>query len=143
MHRKGLKGLKTDFAAALTPDPGELRGYYAVKLVTGVLPDIRFFRHRKFFPDNVEEPHGPGGFNEFLGRIRIGSFKIAVSDSILGDGQKVLRITYNRTGNPFWLKPLNDELKQVRDGYYLGRGVFALCGVVFNSFYFSVEREDR
>jgi hypothetical protein len=141
MYQMRFLRLKAVFSAAATPDPAELRGYYIVKLVTGILPDIRFFRHCKFFPDNVEEPRGPGGFNEFFGRIRVGSFKIGVAESILGDGENVLRITYNREGNPFWLKPLNDELKKVREGYYLGRGIFDLFGLRFNSFYFSVEKK--
>ncbi|MEA2101201.1 MAG: hypothetical protein U9P80_01335 [Thermodesulfobacteriota bacterium] len=140
MGLKEFSELKDRFAAGTTPDPSDLRGYYAVKLITGILPDIRFFSHRKFFPPNVEEREGTGGYNEFLGLIRIGNFKIGVIDSILGDGQKVLRVNYNREGNPFWVRPLNDELKKIRDGYYLGRGIFDIGGHIFNTFYFSIEK---
>ncbi|MBP7736058.1 MAG: hypothetical protein KA369_08825 [Spirochaetes bacterium] len=133
--------LKETFSRGMTPDPSELRGYYNVRLVTPVLPEIRFFGHRKFFPDDAaDENGGPGGFNEFMGRIRIGSFKISVRDSALGDGQRVLHINYNRRGNSFILRALNDEVKRVGEGHYLGRGVFKICGLVFNSFYFSVRR---
>jgi hypothetical protein len=135
---KGHSSLKEAFAAGTAPDPAELRGYFKIKLVTGILPDIRFFRHMKFFPMGVETKGR--GFNEFLGFIRIGNFIIEKADSILGDNQKVLRIIYNRKGNPFWLKPLNDEIKKISDGYYLGRGVFLIMGKAFNSFYFSVEK---
>ena len=138
MSWRGYKKLKEAFAAGTTPDPAELRGYYKVKLVTGILPDFRSFLHCKFFPMGVEKEGG--GFNEFLGFIRIGSFIIERTDSIMGDGQKVLRINYNRKGNPFWLKPLNDELKKISDGLYLGRGVFLIKGRAFNTFYFSVEK---
>ncbi len=135
-------GLKDIFSQGQTPDPAELRGYYTVRLVTGLLPDLRFLGHRKFFPDSVDrEDSARGGYNEFLGRVRIGSFKIDSGDSALGDGQRVLRINYNRPGNPFWLRPLNDELKRLQEGYYLGRGVFVVGGRAFNSFYFSVERQ--
>ncbi len=134
--------LKEQFAQGETPESKELRGYYDVSLVTGLLPEIRFFGHRKFFPDDVDqENESPGGYNEFLGFIRIGSFKISVMDSILGDGQKVLHINYNRKGNSYLVRPLNDELKRVRDGYYLGRGIFDILGFKFNSFYFSVKRK--
>jgi len=135
---KGYRSLKEAFSSGISPDPAELRGYFKVRLVTGILPDIRFFRHLKFFPMGVET--SGGGFNEFLGVIRIGNFIIKSQESILGDGQKVLRIVYNRTGNPFWLRPLNDELKKISDGYYLGRGVFLINGKAINTFYFSVEK---
>ena len=142
MGFKDFLRLKEDFAQASTPDPKELRGYFEVRLVTGILPDIRFFYHRKFFPDDVEdEGGGRGGYNEFLGMIRIGNFKIGVIDSILGDGQKVLRVNYNRQGNPFWVRPLNDELKKISDGYYLGRGIFDIGGHIFNTFYFSLKKQ--
>lgn len=137
---RGYKRLKDAFAAGTTPDPAELRGYYKVRLVTGLLPDFRSFLHCKFFPMGVET--AGGGFNEFLGFIRIGNFIIESAVSILGDGQKVLHINYDRKGNPFWLRPLNDELKKLSDGFYIGRGVFLIKGRAFNSFYFSVEKLD-
>lgn len=134
--------LKEQFAQSPAPNPKEFSGYYAVRLVTGFLPPLRFFGHRKFFPVDVADPKpDSGGFNEFLGRIRIGSFAIESAESILGDGQQVLCINYNRPKNPFWLRPLNDELKKVGDQSYLGRGVFRVFGLRFTSFYFSVERE--
>ncbi len=134
--------LKQKFRDGSTPDPGELRGYYTVRLVTGVFPPLRFFGHQKFFPADVEAPQsGSGGFNEFWGGIRIGRFMIEKITSILGDGQVVLRVNYDRPGNPFWVRPLNDELKKIHEGCYLGRGVFKLFGGAFNSFYFSVERD--
>lgn len=135
--------LKELFTAGVTPDPSELRGYYGVRLVTGLLPDIRFFGHRKFFPENAAvEDGGPGGYNEFLGTIRIGNFKTGIRDSALGDGQRVLHINYNRKGNSCILKTLNDEIKRIGDGLYLGRGVFKIGRLVFNSFYFSVRKGD-
>lgn len=138
MRWRGYHSLKEAFAGGMTPASTELNGYYAVRLVTGILPDIRFFSHCKFFPDDVAAKGG--GFNEFLGRIRIGDFITEQAQSILGDGQQVLRINYDRAGNPFWLKPLNDELKMLRPGFYLGRGVFRLGSLPLNTFYFSVER---
>jgi hypothetical protein len=136
--------LKELFSRGATPGAAELRGYYEVRLVTGFLPDIRFFGHRKFFPDDVgEENGGPGGFNEFLGRIRVGSFKTGVRNSVLGDGQRILHINYNRKGNSVLIRPLNDELKRTGDGRYLGRGIFKFGRLVFNSFYFTVTRPGR
>jgi hypothetical protein len=136
--------LKEIFYRGATPRPEELRGYYEVRLVTPLLPEIRFFGHRKFFPDNAAvEDGGPGGFNEFFGFLRIGSFKICARDSVLGDGQKVLHINYNRRGNSCILKTLNDEVKRLGEGHYLGRGVFKIGRLVFNSFYFSVREPGR
>ncbi len=134
-------GLKGDFIRGVPPGIDELRGYYEVRLVTGFLPGIRFFGHRKFFPDDVSlENGGSGGYNEFLGFLRIGSFKIGVKDSVLGDGQLVLHINYNRKGNCFLVRPLNDELKRTGEGRYLGRGIFRFGKLAFNSFYFTVTR---
>ena len=134
--------LKKQFAESRAPSPAEIHGYYAVRLVTGFLPDLRFFGHRKFFPiDAADQEPGSGGFNEFLGRIRVGSFAVKSKASILGDGQQVLCIDYNRPGNPFWLRILNDELKKIDADRYLGRGILTVFGLSFNSFYFSVERE--
>lgn len=134
----GFAELKEAFARGQTPDPGQLRGEYAVRLVTGIGPDIRFFGHKKVFPDTVEDTGG--GCNSFWGGVRLGDFKINVQDSILGDGQKILKINYNRPGNPFFLKILNDELKKTEEGRYLGRGVFEIAGKAFNTFYFSLEK---
>ncbi len=133
-----ILGLKEAFAAGETPDPNELRGRFVVRLVTGIGPDIRFFGHLKFFPDEVEE--SGGGFNRFWGGMRIGNFKINVQQSILGDGEEILKINYNRPGNPFFIRALNDELKKVGQGRFLGRGVFLVFGKAFNSFYFSLEK---
>ncbi|MDD5711423.1 MAG: hypothetical protein PHY31_01545 [Smithellaceae bacterium] len=130
--------LKKVFATGATPTPAEMRGHFAVRLVTGLLPEVRFFGHRKFFPESVE--YSGGGYNEFLGSLRVGDFRIEVGPSVLGDGENILRINYNRPGNPFWLRPLNDELKRIREGYYLGRGVYALGGRAFKVMYFSLER---
>lgn len=134
--------LKEKFKAAQVPDPWELRGYYEVRLVTSILPAIRFFGHRKYFPhDAAIENCGRGGYNEFFGKIRIGSFKIDRGLSMLGDGQEVLRIIYNRKGNIFVLRILTDEVKRLGPGEYLGRGVIRIGRLVFNSFYFSLKGE--
>jgi hypothetical protein len=138
MRWRGYDSLKRAFASGSVPEATELNGYYAVRLVTGLLPDIRFFSHCKFFPADVAVQGG--GFNEFLGLIKIGNFITESAVSILGDGQQVLRINYNRPGNPFWLKGLNDELKKLEEGFYLGRGVYRLGPFAVNTFYFSVER---
>ncbi|MFO8049173.1 MAG: hypothetical protein R6U29_09095, partial [Desulfosudaceae bacterium] len=141
MTWKPQKPLKETFRRGETPDPAELRGYYQVRLATGWLPPVRFFGHQKFFPVEVESPEpDSGGFNEFLGRFRVGRFKIAPAASALGDGQVVLQIIYNRPGNSFWLRPLTDELKKVGPDLFLGRGVIQLFGIRFNSFYFTVEK---
>ncbi len=136
--------LKNVFSRGSTPDPGEMRGYFEVRLVMPLLPPIRFFGHLKFFPADVENPQpGSGGFNEFLSRIRIGCFRIASGESVLGDGQRVLQIIYNRPGNPFWVRPLTDELKKISEGIFLGRGILRLFGFSFNSFYFTVEKASK
>jgi hypothetical protein len=133
-------GLNKQFRDAAVPDTSELRGHYEVRLVTGVLPPIRFFGHRKYFPGDADVENGvPGGYNEFFGTIRVGSFKIDRGLSTLGDGQEVLRIVYNRKGNNFLLRTLTDEVKRLGPGEYLGRGVIRVGPLVFNSFYFSLK----
>jgi len=129
---------KKAFAAGETPNPAQLRGEFAVRLITGIGPDLRFFCHKKVFPETVEKTGG--GCNKFWGGIRLGDFIIGVQESILGDGQNILKINYNRPGNPFYLKILNDELKKTGPESYLGRGVFEIAGKAINTFYFTLER---
>ena len=115
MKRKST--LEEQFASGTIPEKNELKGYFAVKWVTGVFPETRFFGHQKYFPDDVADfQNGKGGFNRFLNRITIGNFKIDTGKSALGDGETVLKIIYNREGNPFWLRILTDELKKIREG---------------------------
>ncbi|MBW1988078.1 MAG: hypothetical protein JRI97_00890 [Deltaproteobacteria bacterium] len=130
--------LKRRFAEGETPDINSIKGRYAVRLVTGLLPDIRFFGHSKFFPPDVTATGG--GYNEFLGHVRLGNFRLEQQRSILPDQEKVALINYDRPGNPLPLKILKDELKEVGRDNYLGRGVFKLGPVKFKAFYFTLEK---
>lgn len=128
------------FKNAKTPKVKDLKGEFTVKLAVPYLPQIQFAGHQKVFPTNVSTKGG--GINQFLGGlIKLGNFRIQPGPSELGDGLNVMKILYNHPDNPFFLKLLTDEIREVKPGYYLGRGILDIFGKKMNSFYFTVTKE--
>jgi hypothetical protein len=125
------------FRQAKVPKVRSLRGDYAVSLVVPVLEGIRFFGHTKHFPADAAKG---GGYNCFLGRIRIGPFRVARGKSVLGDGLEVLKIIYGPADNPLLLHRLSDEVREERPGFYFCRGILALFGRQAKIMYFTLEK---
>ncbi len=48
-------------------------------------------------------------------------FKTSVDTGLKDQNVKVLRLDYNLDANPFWLKPVEDELVQTGKNQYLGK----------------------
>jgi hypothetical protein len=126
------------FKHAKVPDPDDLQGYYAVKLVTSWTPDIRFFGQKKYFPQNVAREGG--GYNYLFDRIRLGNFRIEVGPSAFGDGLQVMKIIYDHPSNPGILSRLTDEVRQVGTGYYFCRGIYDFFGRPKNVMYFTLTK---
>lgn len=123
------------FALASARDPEQLLGCHAVHLVGWGLPrPLRFFGHAKV----VEAAAGAVvGHNAFLGgRLRLGHFR--VSRSRADDGAEVTRISYDDPRNPFFMRPLTDEVRDTGGGHFLGRGMYRLGRRAHNLFWFTV-----
>lgn len=130
--------LETQFDAANAQDPEQLVGAHSVRLASDLLPrSIRFFGHTKVF-------HREGaqvvGSNRFLGGlVETGYFRVERGRS--SEGADVTRIVYDDPRNPFFMRPLTDEVRRVNAGTWLGRGMFSLGRRSLRAFWFTVERE--
>ncbi len=130
--------LERDFVEARAGEPDALLGDHAVHLVSDLLPvPLRFFGHTKVFR---REGDRIVGSNRFLGGlVETGRFR--VEKGTASDGVEVTRIVYDDARNPFFMRPLTDEVKRVRDGRWLGRGVFRVGPLTHRAFWFTVSRE--
>lgn len=127
-----------DFATATARDPEVLSGNYAVHLVAGFLPGpVRFLGHRKVFERTAA---GITGYNAFLGgRVKAGRFH--VERGLAEDGSDVTKIVYDTPANPFFMRPLTDEVRETSPGTFLGRGMMKIAGKARNVFWFTVTKE--
>ena len=128
----------SDFESAVPRDPEELAGEYPVRLVTGLLPvPVRFFGHKKVFERTAA---GVTGYNAFLGGlVKAGRFRVA--RGYAEDGSDVTQIIYDNPQNPFFMRPLTDEVRETAPGEFLGRGMMKIAGKARNVFWFTVTRE--
>lgn len=127
-----------DFDHGVARDPNDLEGEYAVRLVARFLPvPVRFFGHTKVFH------HGAGGitgYNSFLGGlVKTGHFQVTRGASV--DGADVTQINYDTPENPFFMRPLTDEVRETEPGTFLGRGMMKIAGKARNVFWFTVSRD--
>ncbi len=129
---------RQEFQSARTPLLEDFKGRYIVRLIIPLFPPIRILGHFKFFPDRVMEEGG--GYNCFLGFIKIGNFRVDKGASETGDGEEVVKIIYDAKANPFYIRPLVDELKQTGKDRYIGRGIYRFRNRKRNIFYFTVTR---
>lgn len=128
---------QTDFDNAQPRNPDALAGDYAVHLVAAFLPKpLRFFGHKKVFVSTAE---GVTGYNAFLGgRLKAGRFRVERGTS--ADGSDVTQIIYDVPANPFFIRPLTDEVRETAPGVFLGRGIMKLAGKARNVFWFTVKK---
>ena len=124
-----------DHAAARNPD--DLAGEYAVHLVGRFLPmPVRFFGHKKVFERSAQ---GVTGYNAFLGGlVKTGRFRVARGAA--ADGADVTQIIYDTPENPFFMRPLTDEVRETAPGTFLGRGMMKIAGKARNVFWFTVSK---
>lgn len=129
---------KDDFAAGTARNPDALAGEYAVHLVASFLPGpVRFLGHKKVFERSAA---GVTGYNAFLGgRIKTGRF--VVTRGAAADGADVTQISYDTPQNPFFMRPLTDEVRETAPGSFLGRGMMKIAGRARNVFWFTVTKE--
>lgn len=68
-------------------------------------------------------------------------FKTYSGNGLLDPNLAVLKIDYNISSNPFWVKPVVDELVQIGPNQYLGKTIFRLVpGLPFGIMYFKLAK---
>jgi hypothetical protein len=125
------------YAAATTPALGEVRGDLRGRmLATTVLPDWaaraarawasseRFVWRGKSFTPRGE--HAGEGINRVLvDAFRLYPFETHVGPSRAGDFD-ALQLDYDLPHNPFFIRPIKDELRRLREGLWLGQAYLRL-----------------
>jgi len=125
------------FRDGWVPESPDLEGKYRVYMVAPYLPRMRFFLQRKVFRNEQGRVYGN---NEFLGFIRVARFRVEKGKSLSDPDLDVIRIVYDDPANPFFVRPLVDEVRQVGPDEYLGQGMFTVLGKPFWAFWFLVRR---
>ncbi len=73
------------------------------------------------------ERAGEGVNRVFTDRLKLFRFATAVGPSRAG-GFDAVQIDYDRPGNPFFIRAIKDEIRELRPGLYLGQGWLELRG---------------
>lgn len=136
------------YDASATPDLGELDGDYQGLLIEGQLPRLRSrfpigAVNRSWLPWKGKAFWGgTAGRNRFeVGPLKGGTwnFATAIAASRFG-GEHSCHVDYDIEGNARWLRRgVFDEMKQVREGLYLGKGGIQLFGTPRFVFYWAIE----
>jgi hypothetical protein len=78
------------------------------------------------------------GINQFADGQRY-AFKTYAAAGLRDKDRQVLRIDYNQSGNPLWLRFIVDEIVQTSPGHYLGKiHVKIIPGLPFSLGYFEL-----
>lgn len=124
--------LDSCYAAGRCPELMELEGVFAVKMLTGLLPDFSRFQHRKIICNGR-------GSNVFWDKAEWGYF--SVSYNHLDGGRESVLLDYDQRENPLYFRRIRDCVKAITNGYFLGTfnylvgsrlvfvGYFLLCRV--------------
>jgi hypothetical protein len=125
------------FRDGWVPEPLDLDGKYRVYLVAPLLPRMRVLLQRKVF-ENLQG--GITGINEFLHFIHVAKFRVEKGKSLSDADLDVIRIVYDDPSNPFFVRPLVDEIRQIGPEEFLGQGMFTVFGRVVWAFWFLVRK---
>jgi hypothetical protein len=110
------RSLTEIFRIATVPEISEFSGEYFVHMLTGGLPNMRRFGHRKLFYAEGGKILGHNIISKPWGRFFL---EAGVSDV---DGRGVVVINYNREGNSFASKRIRDHVRCVeKQVLYIGR----------------------
>ena len=131
-----MSSYKKRFREGWVPETLELDGKYAVYMVGPMLPKLRFFRQCKVFMQGAERIDG---VNEFFGLLRFAKFRVEKGESLSDPTLDVIRIVYDNPTNPFFVRPLVDEIRQIGDDEFLGQGMYQVLGKARWAFWFLVK----
>jgi len=125
------------FRDGWVPDVLDMDGKYRVYLVAPLLPRMRVLLQRKVF-ENIQGRIS--GINEFLHFIQIARFRVEKGKSLSDEALDVIRIVYDDPANPFFVRPLVDEIRQIGPEEFLGQGMFTVFGKTVWAFWFLVRK---
>jgi len=126
---------------------GDLRGrMLAVPALTGpVAAAVRALASSNRFPWRgksfrpLGETRGEGINRVLSDRIRLYPFQTSIGPSRAGDFDAV-QLDYDLPQNPFFIRPIKDEIRELRPGLYLGQAHLQLGSGPRLVLYFGLER---
>lgn len=135
--------LQTLYEQASTPTLADVRGdlrgrMLATTVLEGVLHGVpaqlarawassdRFVWRGKSFAPTSEE-HGEGINRVLVDRLRLFRFETTIGPSRAGPFE-ALQLDYDRPGNPFFIRAIKDELRQLHPGLWLGQAYLRARG---------------
>src|SRR5262249_48057603 len=81
---------------------------------------------------------GEGVNRLFADRMKLFQFSTSIGPSRTGSGQAFL-LDYDRPENPFFIRAIKDELRELRPGLYLGQGWLVVGGRARLMLYFALQ----
>jgi hypothetical protein len=94
------------------------------------------WRGKSFTP--AGEDRGEGVNRVISDRLRLFRFATFIGRSRAGDFDAV-QLDYDNPGNPFFIRPIKDEIRELRPGLYLGQAYLAIGGAERLVLYFGLE----
>lgn len=94
------------------------------------------WRGKSFLPHS--EDRGEGINRVFMDRLRLFRFETFIGRSRAGDFDAV-QLDYDKPGNPFFIRAIKDEIRELRPGLYLGQAYVELRGAAHLGLYFGLE----
>ena len=138
-------GTPPDFAAL----SGDLRGRM---LAAPALPEFitrpaRAFARTDYFPwrgksfRQLGDDHGEGINRIFVDALKLFRFETRVTPS-RHDGKPAVELNYDLPENPFFIRAIEDEIREVRPGLYLGQAWLRLGLARHFVLWFGLERSE-
>jgi hypothetical protein len=94
------------------------------------------WRGKSFWP--VAEGKGEGKNRVVKDRWKLFRFTTAVGPS-LDDGRDAVRLDYDHADNPFFIRAIEDEIRELREGLYLGQAWLRVRGRATFVLWFGLE----
>lgn len=146
-----VEQLEPLYASASTPVLGEVRGDLRGRmLATTVLPawaaglarawassDHFVWRGKSLMPQTDDA--GEGINRVVMDRFRLYRFETRIGPSRAGDFD-ALQLNYDLPENPFFIRPIKDELRELHEGLWLGQAYLAWRGRDVLVLYFGLTR---
>lgn len=138
------------YADARVPDLDSIRGNLRGRMLTvTALPpawsawarvwagsDAFPWRGKSFSP--LGSGRGRGINRVFSERVRVFSFDTFVAPSRAGDFDAV-QLDYDLPENPFYIRPIKDEIREIRPQLYLGQAYLQVAGTDHLALYFALQ----
>jgi hypothetical protein len=143
--------LEALYRGARVPDlgavDGDLRGRMLAlpALRGGAAAITRAFARSSFFPWRgksfrpLDTKHGEGINRVLSDRLRVYRFETSIAKSRAGDFDAI-QLDYDLPTNPFFIRPIKDEIRELRPGLYLGQAYLETGGRARLVLYFGLQK---